>query len=134
MYKNEKIVERISVSRILNMGRTNKSDLFEDESLSNEVQKYLCLYDKGNKGYKERDRRSNAWRRVESELGLEEGTAEKRFDAIKKRYNRKKNALKSKKNPGSGLKDVEEAENSVKEYSFLSWLDSYQTEKNIHKL
>ena len=101
MYKNEKIVERISVSRILNMGRTNKSDLFEDESLSNEVQKYPCLYDKGNKGYKERDRRSNAWRRVESELGLEEGAAEKRFDAIKKRYNRKKNALKSKKVSGS---------------------------------
>ena len=101
MYKNEKIVERISVSRILNMGRTNKSDLFEDESLSNEVQKYPCLYDKGNKGYKERDRRPNAWRRVESELGLEEGTAEKRFDAIKKRYNRKKNALKSKKVSGS---------------------------------
>ena len=33
--------------------------------------------------------------------------------------------MKSKKVSGSGLKDVEEAENSVKEYSFLSWLDSY---------
>ena len=29
-----------------------------------EFQKYSCLYEKGNKGYKERDRKKNAWRAI----------------------------------------------------------------------
>ena len=36
----------------------------DDERLAEELQKYPCLYDKGNKGYKERDREENAWRTV----------------------------------------------------------------------
>ena len=35
------------------------------ERLAEKLQKYLCLYEKGNKGYKERDRKGNAWRAVE---------------------------------------------------------------------
>ena len=51
----------------------NKCDLSEDERLSIEVGFYPCLYDKRDKGYKERDRRANAWRKVEEILGYEEG-------------------------------------------------------------
>ena len=35
--------------------------------------KYHCLYEEGNKGYKEGDREENAWRAVKQKLGFEEG-------------------------------------------------------------
>ena len=54
------------------MGRTSRT-IEEDESLSEEVQKYACLYDKSDKGYKERDRVRNAWKAVEEALGYEQG-------------------------------------------------------------
>ena len=38
------------------------------ECLFEEFQKYPCLYEKGNKGYKDRDRKENAWRAVEQFL------------------------------------------------------------------
>ena len=56
-----------------NMGKTNKSDVQEDENLATEVSKYPCLYDKTDKGYKERDRKQNAWAKIEEELGYEKG-------------------------------------------------------------
>ena len=95
------------------MGKTNKNNIVQEESLSVEVQKYPCLFDKSSKGYKERDRKLNAWKKVEENLGLEEGTAEKRFDTIRKKYNRQKNALKAKNKSGSGSKDVKAEENVV---------------------
>ena len=50
------------------MGKTNRSDLREDESLAEEVRKYQCLYDKCDPGYKEWDRKRNAWKAVEEVL------------------------------------------------------------------
>ena len=38
------------------------------DRLAEELQKYPCLYENGNKGNKERDRKENAWRAVESFL------------------------------------------------------------------
>ena len=38
------------------------------ERLAEELQKYPWLYEKGNKGYKERDQKKNAWRAVEQFL------------------------------------------------------------------
>ena len=38
------------------------------ERLAVEFQKYPCLYEKGNKGYKERKQKKNAWREVEQFL------------------------------------------------------------------
>ena len=38
------------------------------EGLAEELQKYPCLYEKGNKGYKERDLKENTWRAVEQFL------------------------------------------------------------------
>ena len=40
----------------------------DPERLAEELQKYPCLYEKGNKGYKERDWQENAWRAVEQFL------------------------------------------------------------------
>ena len=38
------------------------------ERLAEKLQKHPCLYEKGNKGYKEIDRKENAWRAVEQFL------------------------------------------------------------------
>ena len=40
----------------------------EAEHLAEEFQKYPCLYEKGKKGYKERDQKENAWRAVKQFL------------------------------------------------------------------
>ena len=50
-----------------------KCDIQEDERLSVEVQKYSCLYDKSLKSYKEKDRKKNAWMKIDETLGYEEG-------------------------------------------------------------
>ena len=42
------------------MGKTNKCNLREDETLAEVVKKYQCLFDKNFPGYKERDRYKNA--------------------------------------------------------------------------
>ena len=42
------------------MGKTNKCNLREDETLAEVVKKYQCLFDKSFPGYKERDRYKNA--------------------------------------------------------------------------
>ena len=34
------------------------------ERMAEELQQYPCLYEKGNKEYKERDQKGNAWRAV----------------------------------------------------------------------
>ena len=48
-------------------------NLFEEEELSEEVRKYPCLYDKANKAYKDKRAKKNAWSKIDSKLGLEEG-------------------------------------------------------------
>ena len=50
-----------------------KCNLQEEEKLCVEVEKYPCLYDKQNKGYKDKERKKNAWRKIDEELGIEEG-------------------------------------------------------------
>jgi len=57
----------------IGMGRTNKSNVAEDESLALEVYKYPCLYNKSIPEHREKDRISNAWREIDEELGFEEG-------------------------------------------------------------
>ena len=42
-----------------------KENVEDDERLTEELQKYPCLYEKGNKRYKKRDREKNTWRTVE---------------------------------------------------------------------
>ena len=40
----------------MNMGKTNKFSLREDETFAEVVKKYQCLYDKSFPGYEERHR------------------------------------------------------------------------------
>ena len=48
-------------------------DIREDGQLSIEIRKYLCLFDKSNAGYKEKDRVEKAWKEIDNSLGIEEG-------------------------------------------------------------
>ena len=48
--------------------KNGKKQIQNAERLAEELQKYLCLYEKGNKGFKEIDRKANAWRAVEQFL------------------------------------------------------------------
>ena len=50
-------------------------NLEEDETLADAVRKYKVLYDKSMPEYKEKLTKSNAWRKVDKSLGLEEGKA-----------------------------------------------------------
>ena len=45
-----------------------RKNIQDDESLAEELQKYPCLYEKENKGYKARERKENARRVVEQVL------------------------------------------------------------------
>lgn len=58
------------------MGRQEKVNLQEDESLAEEVRKYACLYDKSSPHYKDKRKVTNAWASVDKELGIEEGDNE----------------------------------------------------------
>ena len=58
---------------VANMGKTNKSNLHDDEKLATAVSKYPYLHDKTDKGFKERDRKKNTWAKVEEELGFDKG-------------------------------------------------------------
>ena len=45
--------------------KENGENIKDDECLAEELQKYICLYAKRNKGYKEREWEENAWIAVE---------------------------------------------------------------------
>ena len=44
--------------------RKSGKHIKDAEHLAEELQKYPCLYEKGNKGYEEIDQKENAWRAV----------------------------------------------------------------------
>ena len=57
------------------MWNTNRCNLREDDgTLAEIVKKYQCLCDKSFPEYKERDWCKNAWKTVDEENGLEEGS------------------------------------------------------------
>ena len=49
--------------------------LTNEELLAENIRKYPCLYDKSDKGYKERDLFANAWEKVVGELDFLEEVA-----------------------------------------------------------
>ena len=53
--------------------RRSTRTIKDDERLAEEVRKYTCLYDKADKGYKENERVTKAWKAIEETLGYEEG-------------------------------------------------------------
>ena len=48
--------------------KKTKLTIENEEQLAHEVKKYPCLFDKADKGYKEKDCVSNAWREVATSL------------------------------------------------------------------
>ena len=50
-----------------------KTSIKAEEALASVVEKYPCLYNKADPGYKEKDRWQNAWVEIENILGLERG-------------------------------------------------------------
>ena len=50
--------------------KENGENIEDAKRLAEKLQKYPCLYEKGNKGYKERERnqKENAWRAAEQFL------------------------------------------------------------------
>ena len=95
-----------------------------DEILAEAVRKYPVIYDKGKKGHKDKTMVLNAWKCVVNECNLEDvPTAQRLFANLKKRFNkRRKN---SKGVSGSGLADVADAKERLKELHFLSWLEPH---------
>ena len=55
------------------MGRKSSMNMMEEEELAENVRKYTCLYDKSSEDYKNKIKVLNAWKAVDSALGLEEG-------------------------------------------------------------
>ena len=49
---------------------SEKLTLRQEETLSEEVKLYPCLFDKADKGYKERDCVENAWQEVAQKLSF----------------------------------------------------------------
>ena len=47
-----------------------KTSLKAEEALAPAVEKYPCLYNNADPGYKEKDRQQNAWVKIENNLGL----------------------------------------------------------------
>ena len=54
------------------MGRKTVNFL-KDKEIANSVNKYPCLYDKGDIFYKDKRAKKNAWHKVDEEVGMEEG-------------------------------------------------------------
>ena len=48
-------------------------DTMEDEQLSNEIRKYLFLFEKSNAKYKEKNLIETAWKEIDNSLGIEQG-------------------------------------------------------------
>ena len=59
------------------MGTTDKVNLQEGEELAEEVRKYPCLYDKASEHYEDKRKVANAWKRIDEQLGFEEGDTSK---------------------------------------------------------
>ena len=131
-----------------------KINIQEEECLAEEVRKYACLYDKTSKFYKDKNRKINAWRKVEEALGFEEGnfksfifiiimrlccdedskfvfkcfilgTAAQQFDNLKKKYSRKRISFRKLARSGAGAKDMRNAKKDLDDYSFFFWLDDH---------
>ena len=58
----------------MNIWKTNKCNLRKDETLAEVVKKYQCFHDKIFPRCKETDWCKNAWKAVEEEIVLEEGS------------------------------------------------------------
>ena len=103
----------------------------DEERLAIGVQKYPCLYDKAVSAFHNKNQKKNAWEAVAKDIGLETGEAAKNaFTSLRTKYVRRKKTLKDLKRFGTDAEKVMKAEKDMREYLFLSWLDSFVYERN----
>ena len=90
-----------------------------------EVQKYVCLYDKYSRDIKDRNMKVNVWEKVASKFDLTPQQAATQFRNVRGTYTQK--VLRKKKTvpSGSGL----EASKVPTEFENLGWLSSYIDQK-----
>ena len=103
----------------------------DEERLAIGVQKYPCLYDKAVSAFHNNNQKKNAWEAVAKDIGLETGEAAKNaFTSLRTKYVRRKKTLKDLKRSGTDAGKVMKTEKDMREYLFLSWLDSFVYERN----
>ena len=97
-----------------------------DEELSEAIRKYPVIYDKGEKGHKDKLKVANAWKKVIEELGLEDvDIAQRQFANLKKLFNKRRKVV-TKCGPSGVSRDaVSEAKENMKELAFRLWLISF---------
>ena len=78
--------------------------------------------------------KKNVWEAVGKNLGFETGeaaTAKKCFHQSSNKVCERKEELKRLKKSDTDVKKVMKAEKNMRDYLFLSWLDSFMYERNI---
>ena len=103
----------------------------DEERRATGVQKYPCLYHKAVSAFHNKNQKKNAWEAVAKDIGLETGEAAKNaFPSLRTKYVRRKKNLKDLKRSGTDAEKVMKAEKVMREYLFLSWLDSFVYGRN----
>ena len=103
----------------------------DEERLAIGVQKYPCLYDKAVSTFHNKNQKKNAWEAVAKDIGLDTGEAAKNaFTSLRTKYVRRKKTFKELKRSGADAEKVMKAEKDMREFLFLSWLDSFVYERN----
>ena len=94
------------------------------------VQKCPCLYDKAVSTFHNKNQKKNASVAVAKDIGLETGeTAKNAFTSLRTKYVRRKKTMKELKRSRTDAEKVMKAEKDIREYLFLSWLDSFVYER-----
>ena len=101
--------------------------LLQEEELSELIRSYPVIYDKREPSHKEKDVITNAWKAIAASCDFvnDEKTAESLFKNLKKRYQKKKAAVKRADKSGTGSAEFEKAKKDFEPYAFLSWIDTY---------
>ena len=97
----------------------------DDEKLACEVQKFLCLYNKSLKSYKDHLPKKNAWRLIDESLGKPGGSSKHEWALLLNRYSKKRSNFRKANVSGAKESDVAKAQKSLDEYKFLGWIDCF---------
>ena len=103
----------------------NKSDLAEDEKLSECVRQYEVLYKKAHKDYKDKRMKDAHWAKIDTALGKEPGASSQSWVLLLNRYSRRRMAFKAANVSGQGAEQMKKVKQDLEEYKFLSWFDAY---------
>ena len=132
----------------------------QDIVLSDCIREFPCLYDKRTPEYHQRDVAGNCCKEVANKAGLENGkilfllfqtlffnhkttktiyslvlhlVAKKKFETMRKRYNKVQSKLRSSKKSGTSTKESEEIAGEQSAIVFKRWLDPYIVNRTSKK-